>query len=233
MPPVRASHAPSPPAAPEFGVRDLRRRWKPHKERLVRQQEDHPTNIRMHRACSWLQRVEDAPADLDGALLGQWIAFNALYGQWDGVKRQTLPDRECWRVFLDRIVKLDTDQCVVGVLQDNKRLVLALLEDPFLSNHFWREPRPRGGRARQVAFRASSWYVEGRWTTILDDVLDRIYLLRCQLMHGAATCGGKLNRTALRRGSAMLGLLLPAIMTVIAEQGADEDWGELCYPPLK
>ena len=40
--------------------------------------------------------------DLDGALLAQWIAFNALYGQWDGVKRQSLPDRESWRQFLDR-----------------------------------------------------------------------------------------------------------------------------------
>ena len=39
-------------------------------------------------------------------------------------------------------------------------------------------------------------------------------------------------RTALKRCSIMLGHLLPALVTVIADHGADEDWGELCYPPL-
>jgi len=233
MPPGHVSDSRSPiPTADDFSVHALRRRWKPHKERLVRQQEDHPTNIRIHRACSWLQRVEGNRDDLDGALLAQWIAFNALYGQWDGARRQSLPDRESWRQFLDRILKLDVDQLVVSVLQDHKRLVVSLLEDPFLSQHFWREPSsPRSGRDRSIAYRAATWYLEGRWTMILDEVLDRIYLLRCQLMHGAATCGGKLNRTALRRASVMMGHVLPAIVAVLADRGADEDWGKLCYPP--
>ena len=65
-------------------VRDLRRRWKPHKQRLAQVIPEHPTNIRFHRACSWLQRVEQLEGEEDGdlGLLGQWIAFNALYGQW-------------------------------------------------------------------------------------------------------------------------------------------------------
>jgi hypothetical protein len=217
-------------------VHDLRRRWKPHKERLQQLQPDHATSIRIHRACSWLQRVEETAAgkDLDLAFVSQWVAFNALYGQWDAAKRQTAPDRESWRQFLDRILKLDVDQRVTGVLQEHKRLVMSLLEDAYLSNHFWREPaRQAAVRGQGVKFRAATWYLEGRWTMILDEVLDRIYLLRCQLMHGAATYGGKLNRTALKRGSIMLGHLLPALVTVIADHGADEDWGKLCYPPLK
>ena len=63
-------------------VRQLRRRWKPHKERLAAQREDHATLIRFHRACSWLDRIEKMEeVDADLALVAQWIAFNALYGQ--------------------------------------------------------------------------------------------------------------------------------------------------------
>jgi hypothetical protein len=72
-------------------VRDLRRRWKPHKERLG----ENPTNIRFHRACSWLQRVEDNPDDLDDALLSQWTAINALHGQWDDLQKEPVADQAC------------------------------------------------------------------------------------------------------------------------------------------
>lgn len=235
MPPVRSSDAKSPAlSANDVSVHALRRRWKPHKERLQQQQSDQPTSIRIHRACSWLQRAENNSDDLDGTLISQWIAFNALYGQWDSAKRQTLPDRESWRGFLDRILKLDSSQQLVSVLQEHKPLVMSLLEDRYLSNYFWREPsRRRAGPDKGIAYRAGAWYIEGRWTMILDEVLDRVYLVRCQLVHGAATDGGRLNRTALKRCSMMLGRLLPAVVTVIADHGADEDWGELCYPPLR
>lgn len=69
-------------ATDSMTVRDLRRLWKPHKERLNGSAAEHSTTIRFHRACSWLQRAEQATKDdLDLSLLSQWIAFNALYGQ--------------------------------------------------------------------------------------------------------------------------------------------------------
>ena len=46
-------------------VRDLRHRWKPHKERLHLAGGDQPTSIRFHRACSWMARVEAMPEDRD------------------------------------------------------------------------------------------------------------------------------------------------------------------------
>ena len=68
-----------------LAVRDLRRRWKPHKERLASIRADHPTAVRFHRACSWLSETEtlDSEKATDQVLLFQWIAFNALYGQWE------------------------------------------------------------------------------------------------------------------------------------------------------
>jgi len=217
-------------------VHDLRRRWKPHKERLAALGGEQPTAVRFHRACSWLARVEQMPEgqDHDLGLVSLWIAFNALYGQWDPHKREPRPDRESWRLFMDRILKLDREGHVTCSLQEHKRLVMALLEDEYLSSFFWQDPcAKRAGQSRKMAYNAQTWYIEKRWCTVLDEILDRVYLMRCQLVHGAATHGGKLNRTSLRLCVMMMQRLLPAVLLVWIDRGSGEDWGPMCYPPVK
>ena len=51
-------------------IRQLRRRWKPIKDRLNAVQDNHPTAIHVHRAFSWMARVENLEdgVDLDVAL---------------------------------------------------------------------------------------------------------------------------------------------------------------------
>lgn len=216
-------------------VHDLRRQWKPHKERLAAVRNDHPTSIRFHRACSWLAEAEklDQVDHADQILLYQWIAFNALYGQWDQTTLEPTPDRRSWQQFLTRIHALDQSQHLVAVLQDHKPLVLCILEDEYLSQFFWQAPTEHtAGRSRTGRHKALSWYVEGRWLNILEQVVARIYLLRCQLAHGASTYGSRLNRTALKHCTTMLGWLLPAFLQVWIDHGADEDWGSMCYPPI-
>ncbi len=63
-------------------VRELRHRWKPHKERLLVAGGEHVTCIRFHRKCSWMAHVEQISnrQKHDLALVSLWIAFNALYG---------------------------------------------------------------------------------------------------------------------------------------------------------
>ena len=183
-------------------VRDLRRLWKPQKERLSAEQSGHPTVVRFHRACSWIQRAKQGQnaSDLDQVLLSQWIAFNALYGQWHAEKREPRPDRASWRQFSNRMLRLDNENHIIDSLVDNKPLVITICEDEYLCDHFWEHPSDRQAiRSRQAKFKARSWFVEGSWTLILDDLLERIYLLRCQLVHGAATYNSSLNRTAIRR----------------------------------
>jgi hypothetical protein len=216
-------------------VHGLRHRWKLHKERLAALGGEQPTSIRFHRACSWMARVEQMPdgQDHDLGLVSQWIAFNSLYGQWDACKREPKPDRESWRTFVDRILKLDEDGYVAGALQEHKRLVISLLDDEYLSNFFWQEPSAvRARQSRRAAYNAQTWYIEKRWTMVLDEILNRIYVIRCQLVHGAATHGGKLNRTSLKRCVVMMQRLLPALLLVWIDHGADEDWGPMCYPPM-
>jgi hypothetical protein len=216
-------------------VRTLRRRWKPFKAQLGNGDGSHPTLIRFHRACSWVARVEimDEEKDADLALVSLWVAFNSLYGQWNRTKREPCPDRECWRTFVDRILRLDGSHHLIDSLQTHKRLVMSLLEDEFLSTSYWKDPHiRRNGHTRKMKSTAQTWYIAERWTMILDELLDRIYLMRCQLAHGAATYGGKLNRTSLKHCVYMLRRLLPAILSAWIDGGADQDWGPMCYPPL-
>jgi len=216
-------------------VRSLRRRWKPHKQRLNAEGGEQPTSIRFHRACSWIDRVEKNAEgeDHDVDLISLWISFNSLYGQWDEERREPKPDRECWRTFVDTLLRLDESGHVADALTEHKRLVMTLLDDEYLSSFFWQEPcAKRAGQSRKAKHNAQSWYIEKRWVMVLDQLLDRIYLMRCQLVHGAATHGGRLNRTSLKRCVWMMQRLLPAFLMVWIDHGADEDWGVMCYPPL-
>ena len=71
------------------------------------------------------------------------------------------------------------------------------------------------------------------YPVILKRVVDRVYLMRCQLVHGAATRDGRLNRRPLRRCTMMMDRLMPAFLLVLIDHGWSEDWGSLCYPPIK
>ena len=223
------------PTSLRLTVQDLRERWLPHKQRLDSIRNSHPTSVRFHRACSWLEEAErlDPERHVDQILLQQWIAFNALYGQWDLNLNEPVGDRPCWQVFLSRMVELDAAGRLVALLQENRRLVLAILGNAYLSRYFWQDPvGDNAGRARQARHRAETWYAESRWGTILEQTVERVYLLRCQLVHGAATFGSRLNRTALKHCTIFMGLLMPAMLLVWIDHGANEDWGLLCYPPL-
>jgi hypothetical protein len=216
-------------------VHDLRRRWKPTKERLKDDSRYEPTLVRFHRACSWLQRVEEIENDdaLDAVLIYRWIALNSLYGQWDPDERQPITDKLSLPKFLDRILQLDADARIQAVLDEHRKLVMSIFEDEYLVKYFWEEPTDeRARKTQKTKFDARTWYQQGQYALILDRLMERIYFLRCQLVHGAATFGGKLNRTAIRRCSTMLGHLMPAILIVIIDHGHEEDWGDLCYPPL-
>ncbi|QDU92715.1 HEPN domain-containing protein [Lignipirellula cremea] len=215
-----------------FTVRDLRRRWKPHKLRLG----NGDTSIRFHRACSWLHRAQitECLIDHDIALLSQWIAFNSLYGQWDAAAQEPMRDKVSWQRFIGRILELDQDGCVSATLVEQKPLVLGILEDEHVSQFFWKDPGDkRAQQSKKAMYEARTWYLGGNWTMILNRVMERIYFLRCQLVHGAATYQSDLNRTAVQRSAQMMGHLLPAMLIVWIDHGADEDWGSMCYPPLE
>lgn len=189
-------------AAAPLTVHHFRSRWKPIKLCLMEKDRSHPTHIRFHRACSWLQRTETAhpTEDLDMILCFQWIAFNALYGQWAQESNEPASDRFSWQIFLGRLTKLDKSKHLQSVLIEHKTLVLAILDDAHLGNYFWQDPTPK--RARQTTHNrrnASGYYADKNWGELLRCVFDHIYFFRCQIVHGASTHGSRENRTTARR----------------------------------
>jgi hypothetical protein len=218
-------------------VHRLRRRWKPTKQRLATADEHEGARIRIHRACSWLQRLEDLQASgvpgSDDTLIFQWIAFNALYGRWDPDRREPISEHDAIDRFVDQIWAVDASNHIRCVLDDHKKLAMALLDNSYLNRYFWKDPsKQRARRTEKAKLNAQSWYVQGDYVLILSALLERIHFLRCQLVHGASTHDGKLNRTAVQHCSTMLGHLMPAFLLVLIDHGYAEDWGPLCYPPV-
>ena len=224
------------PSPTGMTVHELRRRWKPTKERVLESDRHEPIRIRIHRTCSWMARVEEIEADsaLDTALIFRWIALNSLYGIWDDDARAPTSDREALESFLDIAMEIDQDGLLPAVLEEHRDLVMSILQDEFLAKTFWENPsEQQAERARQAGADAGTWYAEKQHRLILEQVVERIYFLRCQLIHGGSTLGGQLNRDAVRRCATMLGHLLPTVLVIVIDHGVDEDWGSLCYPPMR
>lgn len=223
--------------ASELTVRHLRRSWKPVKEGPAAAEKHQAVRIRLHRCWSWLQCLEELDeagvgAD-DARLIYGWIALNSLYGRWDAEKREPVSDIYSFKQFLSRVVEADKDGQFETLLVNERDLVKAIVGDEYLSRHFWQEPGEEEARkAQNHARKLGSLYFDKRYANILDLVLTRVYLARCQLVHGAATHGGKLNREAVGRCGAFLGHFLTATSLVIIDYAWDGDWDGLCYPPM-
>lgn len=218
-------------------VRELRRRWKPIKEGAAADEEHEAVRVRLHRCWSWMQRLEDLDeANLganDARLIYRWIALNSLYGQWDDERREPIADTRSWHAFLDRIIEFDCDEHIASMLESHRELVKSIVGDEFLSRHYWvelseAEARRTHGKAKQLG----SLYFEGRHGAVLQRVMNHVYLARCQLIHGAATCDGRLNRSAVEHCASFMALLLPVVSVVIIDHAWSADWGGLCYPPI-
>ncbi|OQZ02015.1 MAG: hypothetical protein B6D36_13565 [Planctomycetes bacterium UTPLA1] len=180
-----------------------------------------------------MQRVEALPADaLDDRLIFHWVALNSLYGQWDNARREPQPDVITLRAFLSHLLPLDEHGTIAGILNADRSMVMSIFEDAYLTKFFWEEPsQSRAQRSMSKRHKANSWYLEGQFGLILEEMMLRLYVLRCQLVHGAATYGGNLNRSAIQRCTAMLNALLPPFVLVMMDAGVNKSWGPLCYPP--
>ena len=154
--------------------------------------------------------------------------------QWDEEIRESALDFARWQRFLGRILELDATGQLGNALVEHRNLMMSILDDEYLSRFFWEKPSDvRARKSKKAKYDAQTWYLETRWVMILDRQVERIYLMWCQLIHGAATFGGKLNRESLGRCSVILGHLLHGILLAVIDHGADENWGAMCYPPLR
>jgi hypothetical protein len=79
---------------------------------------------------------------------------------------------------------------------------------------------------------AMMFLMEKKVPELLGVVLDRLYVLRNQLMHGGATWNSKINRQQVKDACSIMLTLMPLIIATM--MGAnDENWGEIFYPVVK
>ena len=207
------------------------------KQRHLRDGFPETMGLRVHRAISWIGKAEQSKSDPDAAFLFYWIAFNAAYAdETDVATDAPLGERSQFVEFLTRLVKLDQQ----GQLHDALWLkfrgpVAKLMENRYVYRPFWLNQNEVPGHedwARK--FRSSAEHfvramADKQTARVLTLVFERLYMLRCQMMHGGTTWGGKVNRDQVRDGASILGTLVPVMVDLMLDN-PEEDWGRPFYP---
>jgi hypothetical protein len=191
------------------------------------------TNIRLYRAVSWLICAEDQEKQADLAFLTHWIAFNALYAQV-AESDEPVAERERFRTFIRKLARHDEDERIHNILwQRYSGPLRNLIGNQFLYKPFWDHQRGLV-RSWETKFRQSIAEAEDhlsrkRVLEFLEIVMDRLYTLRNQLMHGGATYRSSVNRSSVNTGHRVMQLLMPAFVDIMMRHPG-EDWGEVHYP---
>jgi hypothetical protein len=200
-------------------------------------------SIRLHRACSWLRRAQrvaevDGADSIDDQLVLLWISFNSLYGLWDEEANHPARDIGSVRDFLRRILELDRDDQFGKLLQRERTLCERLFDNVYLDHYFWRgldSGDTEDDSWHNMPAKGRRYLDDGRAELALDRLtVYRVYTLRCQLVHGGSTHGGKLNRTSVADCGRLLHQVIDISIRILIERAEDveESLGPICYPPV-
>ncbi len=189
-----------------------------------------PFSIRVWRGLSWLERAEGA-GDVEGRFISLWIAFNAIYGRLDDDGRGAA-DRVTWQAFVARVVEHDADDRLGHIVRQCQAAVLSIIDSQHLFRPFWVGDGPWEAKLAAARRRALLDCHHGNTLSLLQELFERLYVMRSQVFHGAATSGSKLNRGMLARCTDCLGHIVPAMVAILIEAGPQVEWGEVCYPPV-
>ncbi len=119
-----------------------------------------------------------------------------------------------------------------------------LIQNQFVYGPFW--------RFQQQAMHMLETPTEGEWRAqfdrdvrnaweylqsenvhaLLGVVLDRLYVLRNQLMHGGATHRGYANRKQVKEVANLLTALMPGVIRIMLA-APEENWGVISWPVIK
>jgi hypothetical protein len=190
--------------------------------------------IRIHRAISWLKQAEKE-ANADMKFIALWISFNACYSHdLQGLKTKT--EREKLKDFVTKLVQCDGNRLHNVFWNIFSGPVRVLIENQFLFEPFWAYQRGDSEDYKQAFTKSNHAALQLLSNKSVAElmllVLERLYCLRNQLIHGGATFGSKLNRTTLRDANNILLHVMPIIIDILLEENT-VDWGEINYPVIK
>jgi hypothetical protein len=189
--------------------------------------------VRVHRSLSWTKRAMQFDQDQPEArYLFLWIALNSLYSRWNVQKNVPDQDSVARDGFLDKLCPQDAAP-FADKLHRHQGLVKKILSDPYLSEIYWREPdhpKAKGWAIADVNYLNLN-FKNHDYAKVLKQVMQRLFVLRGQIVHGASTGGSRLNRSGLRYCLQLLEIFVPVIQHQVIERGCNDEWPDLCYPP--
>jgi len=189
-----------------------------------------PFSVRIWRGISWLERSE-CTKDTDSRFIALWISFNAIYGcvKEDGLSAR---DRETWQAFVTRIIQADKTDQLGEILQRNQLKVLHLIENRYMFRPFWLGDPDAEKKLAAARRSAMVNFQNHSCVGIFQELFERLYVLRSQVFHGAATAHSKLNREYLESATGLLTEIVPTMIGIMLEAGPEGDWGDVCFPPM-
>lgn len=204
------------------------------KQRAIRGSFPEDLGLRVHRALSWLGRAEAETNDPDIRFILLWIGFNAAYAA--DIERDTESERGVFQTFFEAVVRLDSDDRLYrAVWQRFPQEIRLLLANRHIFLAFWKHQNGVPGYEdwadrMSTSQRAINGAIARKDTAkILSVLFDRLYVLRNQLIHGGATWNSSVNRSQVKDGAALLGVLLPIFIDILMDNPSHE-WGRPYYP---
>jgi hypothetical protein len=210
------------------------------KERQRRERHLHAPGLalRVHRALSWYGRAEQETDDLDARFVFLWISFNAAYAT-DINAAYRSGAQGAFVDFLDVLLDLDREARLADMVwKQFTGSIRGMLENKFLFRDFWDsrngtlDPDAWERRFIEERIRARRALAANETLTVLNIVLDRIYTLRNQVVHGGATWDSGVNRDQLRDCARFMGELVPVIIEIMMDN-PQTIWGGAVYPVVK
>lgn len=208
-------------------------------QRAQRQNYSKEFDTRIHRAISWLGRSERETDDDDARFIFLWISFNSVYSLQGELIRKTDPkERAQFGAFIDQLVRLDEAGKLYDTLWRNfPGPIRTLFDNHYLFAPFWQFQNGNNDfEDWAIAFtaakrKAARALAKQDTILVLTMIFDRLYVLRNQLLHGAATWNSGVNREQVRDGAAILGRLIPDVLEIMLGNH-DADWGGIRYPVI-
>lgn len=209
------------------------------RQRAIRDGFSSDFGLRIHRAISWLGRAEQETDDPDAAFLFHWITFNSAYAVESETDFTYGGEREVFRSYFDRLANIDKEGRIYKAVWTRfSGPIRLLLENRYVFAPFWKHQSGTPGyddwedRFVTSAHRFKKAFQDHDTVTILSMLFDRLYVLRNQLVHGAATWNGSKNRNQVRDSAAILSFLVPLFLDLMMD-APELDWGTPIHPVVE
>src|SRR6266571_2842092 len=185
-------------------------------------------DLRCDRAQSWIKRA-GATVDVDAKFVFLCVSFDSLFGQ-----AKYLGRKSDLSVFLATAIQADEDASLPAAMMLVRAEALVLTRLKYLYPKYWTDGLSVGLQEEitRNANRVNQKWGVGRPQDCLQMLYRRLYVLRNQVMHGAAKAGSRINRDSLESAVPVLSATVPVFREIVSKH-PDDDWGAVPYRPLR